>query len=152
MATTDASADDVQAALVAWTSPSASEKENEDARLHRALLLRPWADAIADVCTSREDCILTAAQAFVETRFLDWVVDQRCNDPTWRIAQRGWVRKACDSGLAYGPWQVHDERFRGASPEFQASVAHSLIHSHPEAWTTRRAARSHAAWWLSHAH
>jgi hypothetical protein len=127
---------DVQSALVAWT--------HED-----PAVLEPWAHAIADVCASRRECILFAAQAHVESRFLPWVLDQRCNDPAWREAQRGWVRKSCDAGRAFGPWQVQDDRFRGASPEFQASVALEMMRAHPELWTTSKAAQSHADWWLS---
>ena len=138
---------EIETALMAWTAPKMPEKPEElDARLQR---LRPWAEAMADVCTDRADCTLLAAQAFVETRFVVWAVDQRCNDPMWLANRRGWERRACDGGLAFGPWQVHDERFRGASPAFQASVVHERMHANPQAWTTWRSARSHAAWWLS---
>lgn len=111
--------------------------------------LRPWAEAMADVCTSRAECMHLAAQGFVETRYAAWVLDQRCNDPAWRFAQRGWVRLSCDSGLSYGPWQLHDDRFRGASPALQASYALETLRHRPQAWTTWRAARSHAAWALA---
>lgn len=126
----------VEDALVAWT--------------HRSLeALHPWAVAIADVCTGREECIRFAAQAFVEDQLLPWVLDQRCNDAAWRRSQPGWIHKSCDGGLAFGPWQVHDERFRGASPGYQAAVALQLMRDHPYFWTTWRAARSHAAWWIA---
>jgi hypothetical protein len=141
----DRMADDVETALVAWTTPRTPEGPEEAA--HRVAALRPWADAMANVCTDRSDCILLAAQAFVETRFVSWAVDQSCNDASWRATRRGWERASCDGGVAWGPWQVHDERFRGASPAFQASVVHALMHSRPQAWTTWRLARSHAAWW-----
>ena len=136
-------ADEIQATLMAWTAGSREPAEIRAARL------RPWADAMADVCTDRQDCVLLAAQAFVETRFVSWAVDQSCNDASWRASRRGWERTACDGGVARGPWQVHDERFAGASPAFQASVVHERMHANPQAWTTWRSARSHAAWWLS---
>lgn len=123
------------AALIAWTGQSPEA-------------LRPWAEAMAAVCTSRVECIELAAQAQVETRFMPWVLDGSCNNPAWRISRRGWERNACDGGLAYGPWQMHEERLRGATPELQASVALETMRRAPGLWTTRKAARSHAAWWL----
>jgi hypothetical protein len=120
--------------LVSWTHQS-----------HEAM--RPWAEAMANVCVGKDECDRLASQAFVETRFVPWAVDQSCNDRSWRESRKGWECKACDSGLAFGPWQVHDERFRGAAPDFQASVVLELMRHHPEMWTTWRAARSHAAWW-----
>jgi hypothetical protein len=123
-------------ALVAWTHQTPEA-------------MQPWAAAMADVCTTKEECTLLAAQAFVETRFVDWVVDGSCNDPTWRKSRRGWERAACDGGHAYGAWQIHDSRLLGASAGFQASVALGMMRAHPELWTTRAAARSQAAWWLA---
>lgn len=125
----------ILAALIVWTNQSPET-------------LRPWAKAMADVCTTHEECILLASQAFVETRFQPWVMDQRCNDSAWRLAQHGWVRQSCDSGKSYGIWQIMDERMRGASPEEQAAKAISLMRWNPKLWTTWKQARSHAAWWL----
>jgi hypothetical protein len=109
--------------------------------------MHPWAEAIAAVCSDRDECDLLASQAFVESRFMPWVVDQRCNDDAWRSRQTGWIRASCDGGKAFGPWQVQDEAFRGASPVFQAQRALEWMRSRPRAWTTWKAARSHAAWW-----
>jgi hypothetical protein len=126
----------MESALIAWTHQSPEA-------------MRPWAQAIVSVCTNIDECDLLASQAFVESRFVPWVLDGSCNDPSWRASRRGWERKACDGGLAKGPWQVHDDRFLGATPEFQASEVLEMMRHNPTAWTTWRAARSHAAWWKS---
>ena len=124
------------AALLAWTHQPAEA-------------VAPWAYAMAQVCTSERECLDLAAQAFVESRFAPWVLDGRCNDAAWRSSRRGWERGACDGGLAVGPWQVHAPALLGASPELQASYALTLMRRAPRLWTTWRAARSHAAWWLA---
>lgn len=123
-------------ALIAWTHQSAET-------------LKPWASAMADVCTSRQECVALASQAFVETRFAPEALDGRCNDRAWRAQQTSWWHGACDGGVAQGAWQIHDDRLRGASPEMQASVALEIMRRTPRAWTTWRAARSQAAWWLA---
>lgn len=126
----------VLAALLAWTRGAVPPQA-----------LEPWADAMGAVCSSEAECIDLAAQAFVESRFVPWVLDGSCNDPAWRASRRGWERRACDGGLAVGPWQIHGLQV-GAAPREQARIALHLMRSAPELWTTWRAARSHAAWWL----
>lgn len=123
----------ILAALVAWTHQSPET-------------LKPWASAMADVCISHEECTRLAAQAFVETRFVSWAVDQSCNDAEWR--RKHGRDRSCDGGLAVGPWQVQSTRFLGASPEFQASVALEMMRHHPRLWTTWKAADAQTAWWL----
>ena len=123
-------------ALMTWTGKPAET-------------LQPWSDAMAAVCDSKEECTLLAAQAFVESRFEPWVIDQSCNHREWRETHRGWLKKACDGGNAVGVWQIHDVRLLGASPQEQAAEAVDWLRKRPHAWTTWRAARSHAAWWLS---
>lgn len=122
------------AVLLAWTRQPAEE-------------LRPWADAMADVCDSPRECLRLAALAVEETAFQPWAIDGRCNDHEWRQAHQ--MHRACDSGRAFGPWQVWDARFAGATPEFQASVALEMMRAHPQQWTTRRRAWRDAEAWLS---
>lgn len=124
-------------ALVLWTSGSRAHPTEE--------ALRPWADAMASVCMTERQCLEMAAVAVEETHFAAWAVDQSCNDAAWRA--RNQVHRVCDSGKAFGPWQVQDERFRGASPEFQASVVAERLHRNPRAWTTWDAAQKRAASW-----
>lgn len=108
-----------------------------------------YARAMAAVCASERECVRLASYAFVESaHFAPWVLDESCNSKEWRDGRRGWERRACDGGLAYGPWQVHDEAMRGASPEFQASYALVLLRRDRTLWSTWRAAESHAAWWM----
>jgi hypothetical protein len=109
--------------------------------------MRPWGDAMAAVCASDDECLLLASQAFVESRFMPWVVDESCNDDAWRERQPGWIRKSCDGGLAYGPWQIHDPSLYGATPLVQVRAAVKILRENPRAWTTWKAARSQAAWW-----
>jgi hypothetical protein len=123
-------------ALMVWTGYG----ENE---------MKPWAEAMSAVCTSQADCTLLASQAFVEGGFAAEVRDERCNNGIWRSRQVGWWRKSCDSGFAWGPWQIHDSRLQGTSPEYQASVAVTLIRNHPRLWTTWAKAKSHATWWIA---
>lgn len=124
----------ILAALISWTHLPAAT-------------LEPWAGAMAAVCTSERECIELAALAFVESRFAAPVLSGDCNRPEWRAQQHGWWRRACDGGLAVGPWQVHGIPV-GSSPEFQASYALTLWRAHPGLWTTAGAARTQAAWWL----
>lgn len=126
----------ILAALLAWshgTVPRAT--------------LEPWAGAMASVCTSERECLLLAAQAWVESRFAAPVLSGDCNRHEWRAQQRGWWRKACDGGLAVGAWQAHGIPV-GSSPEFQASYALTLMRRCPTCWTTWRVARAQAGWWL----
>ena len=103
---------------------------------------------MGDVCMSRDECVHMAALAFEESGFVPWALDQSCNDVAWRAAQVGWMRKACDIGFAFGPWQVHNSRFAGASPEFQASVVLELMRHYPQGWTTWGRAHALAERWL----
>jgi hypothetical protein len=124
----------ITSALASWTRRPAEE-------------MRPWGDAMAAVCASDDECLLLASQAFVESRFMPWVVDGSCNDDTWRERQPGWTRKSCDGGHAFGPWQIHDPRLLGASPAEHARKAVEILRTNPKAWTTWRAAQSQAKWW-----
>lgn len=126
----------ILAALLVWTKQPAEA-------------LEPWAGAMSVVCTSERECLLLAAQAFVEGGFTTPVLSGDCERAEWRAAQHGWWRHACDGGLAHGPWQLHDPRAAHASPELQASVALETLRRSPRAWTTWREARAQVAWWLS---
>jgi hypothetical protein len=106
-----------------------------------------WAQAMGGVCVSKLECLRLAALAYEETRFAAWAVDQSCNDSEWRKTHK--KDKVCDSGKAFGPWQVQDERFRGASPEFQASVSLEMMRRYPESWTTKRKAWQRADAWVN---
>jgi hypothetical protein len=109
-----------------------------------------YAHAMADVCASRGECLRLASLAHLESaHFAPWVLDFRCNDAEWRHQQGGWIARSCDSGAAFGAWQIHDPRLLGASPGVQASVALYHMRAHPRVWTTWTAAKSHAAWWDS---
>ncbi len=132
------SAERIEQALRAWnpSAPGASGKAPLD----------DWARAISGVCTNPAECMYLAALASEESRFVDWVVDQRCNDETWRQAHQS--QRACDSGRAFGPWQVQDERFRGTSPDFQASVVLTMFRDYPGRWATWKKASAVANAWL----
>lgn len=119
---------EVLAALRYWTGRGAET-------------LRPWADAIAEVARSRDEAIWIASQASVESRFVGYVLDYRCNEET------GWT--ACDHGWAVGPWQMHDRKLVGAPPEAHAARAAQWMRARPQAWTTWRAARAQADAWLA---
>ena len=131
----------IMSALQDW-SPHLSVRPQSE-------LMQPWADAMGDVCMSRDECIHMAAVAFEESGFVSWALDQSCNDSAWRAAQTGWLRKSCDLGFAFGPWQVHNSRFAGASPGFQASVVLELIRHYPQGWTTWSRANALADRWLA---
>lgn len=124
----------IERALSAWT-----HKPAED--------VREWSTAMASACITDDECMLLASQAFVESRFMSWVVDQSCNDASWRARQPGWIRRSCDGGHAFGPWQIHDPSLYGAPPDVQARAAVKILRESPKAWTTWRAARSQAQWW-----
>jgi hypothetical protein len=126
--------DQAASMLAAWTRRPAED-------------MREWAQAIVDAGGSGDERLLLASQAFVESRFMPWVVDQSCNDADWRSRQPGWIRKSCDGGLAFGPWQIHDPSLYGATPLAQARAAVKILRENPRAWTTWKAARSQAAWW-----
>jgi hypothetical protein len=106
-----------------------------------------WANAIDAVTPSPRERLLLASQAFVEGGFASWVLDGSCNDAAWRARQHGWLVKACDKGHAYGPWQIHDSALAGAQPAQHALEALRFLRVRPQAWTTWRQARAHAAWW-----
>ena len=122
--------------LVVWTKQSVES-------------MKPWGEAITNVCTNQNECELLAAQAFVESRFASWVLDGSCNDENWRADQPGWIRKSCDNGIAFGPWQIHDPGLAGQSPIIHANLAIWYLHNRPYAWTTWKAARAQVQWWHS---
>jgi hypothetical protein len=129
-------------ALQTWTAKT-PERDRAD--------LEPWASAIAGVCMTPRECTELAALAFEETGMVRYAVDEDCNDRSWRVAHHveRWGWPVCDAGTAFGPWQIHDERLRGATPELQASVALSVLRRAPECWTTWKRARDLAARWLA---
>ena len=127
---------DVQDALSGWTA-----KRTEVADL------QPWISAMTDVCSSRQECVELAAIPFMETGFIQWAVDQSCNDAEWRRAHG--KDKVCDVGWAIGPFQIHDQMLRGASPEKQATEALEILRRRPQAWTTWTKAHQLAMRWLS---
>lgn len=122
----------------------------------------PWADAIARACDTPARCVLFTAQALAEGGFSPIVLDGRCNDPAWRSRFRGCRREAgkpaawcpCDAGLAAGPWQLHEKERGGASladvldPDKGAAIAWTWWTRAPGSFTTWKAARATAAYWL----
>jgi hypothetical protein len=116
--------------------------------------LLPWAQAMVAVCSDRAECINLAAQATVESKFIDHAISQRCNDQAWRRAQKNWWRKSCDNGLAFGAWQIHEGKWlrgvilRGSSPDVQARTALWIMKIDQRQWTTWRSARGLAKKWL----
>ena len=129
----------IMSALQDWSPHSSVRPQSE--------LMQPWADAMGDVCMSRSECVHMAALAFMESGFVSWVLFQECNSQLWRAEHQ--MQKVCDNGYAYGPWQVHNSRFAGASPEFQASVVLELIRHYPQGWTTWSRANALADRWLA---
>jgi hypothetical protein len=127
---------EVLRALKYWT------KQPED-------VLRPWANAIADACATREQCIHVASIAAVESKFEPWVLDYSCNSAAWRKQQRGWQHDSCDGGWAVGPWQIHNSRLLNASPEDHALDAVAWYRNRPQAWTPWLVARKQADQWLA---
>jgi hypothetical protein len=57
--------------------------------------------------------------------------------------------RTCDGGRAVGPWQVHDARFLGAAPDFQAAEALAMLRQYPARWSTWARARERARAWLA---
>lgn len=127
---------EVLAALRYWTARPTAE-------------LRPWARAIVGATRSRAEAIELASVAAVESRMLPWVIDGRCNRGSWRLGQHGWVRESCDGGWAVGPWQLHDQKMLGASPDAQAREAATWYRAAPERWTTWRVAKAQVKAWLA---
>jgi hypothetical protein len=112
-------------------------------------VLLTWANAIADACSSRQQCIQVASIAAVESKFEPWVLDYSCNSAAWRKQQRGWERGSCDGGWAVGPWQIHNRRLLNASPEDHARDAVVWFRNRPQAWTPWLVARKQADQWLA---
>jgi carbonic anhydrase len=124
----------ILAALVAWTHQTVE-------------VLTPWADSMSMVCSTKTECARLAAISALESNFVDWVLDQRCNDETWRRMNRKDL--VCDKGRAFGPWQIQDERMRDTSSDFQASVALEKMRVYPQAWTVWARAQVLADRWVA---
>lgn len=83
-------------AAILSLAPYSFEEETAESRV---ALVTPVAWAIADAtCDSTERAFLVA-QAWHETKFARYVLEDRCHD--------GPVGARCDAGRATGPWQVH---------------------------------------------
>lgn len=105
--------------------------------------LRPWANAIASAAPNRADAIWLASQASVETKFVAYVLDFKCNTEPGNYPMGD-----CDRGVAVGPWQMHDKKMLHASPVDQAERAIEWMRRRPRQWSTWRAARAQADAWL----
>jgi hypothetical protein len=118
----------------------------------------PWARAAADACgtaTAPRTCLRFVAQAVAEGGFHEAVLSGRCNDPAWRLRQRGsWWALSCDEGHAAGPWQVHPADIHASAfdlrtPAPGAKLAFGYwMRTHGGAWTTRARAEVIADAWL----
>lgn len=73
--------------------------DSDDTDEARARLYRPTAVAVAEVAASRTEAAWLVAQAWHETRYARYVLEDRCAD--------GPPGARCDAGRARGPWQVH---------------------------------------------
>lgn len=104
--------------------------------------LRPWANAIVEAAPDRRDALWLAAQASVETKFVPYVLDFRCNR-----SPGDYPMGNCDHGAAIGPWQMHDRKMIEATPAEQAKRAIEWMRARPQAWTTWRAAKAQAEAW-----
>ena len=137
------------AALLFWNPPTGARGATPDSTL------RDWADTIAMVCDTPLECLYQASIASEETRFAPYVLDGRCNDAGWRALH---IEKACDSGLAFGPWQIQahawasvsSEDERNAGPLAHAQAAVKLLRKNPLAWSVWDVARRKAETYIAH--
>ena len=53
--------------------------------------------------------LLVLSEGSFESAWAPWVLDGSCNDDAWRAAHAEFLKKTgdCDSGHAYGGWQIH---------------------------------------------
>lgn len=137
------------AALLFWNPLTGARGATPDSTL------RDWADTIAIVCVDTKECLRLAAIASEETRFAPHVLNGDCNRQGWRALHKS---KACDGGLAFGPWQIHEHAWSSVSSEDVASaepLAHAwaavkLLHKNPLAWSVWDVARGKADTYMAH--
>lgn len=89
----------IEAVLAAILSLPAYAVDGEQTAHERETLVRPVAVAIVEATESKTERAFLVAQAWHETRFARYVLEDRCKD--------GPDGAQCDEGRAAGPWQVH---------------------------------------------
>jgi hypothetical protein len=107
--------------------------------------IEPYTSALASSGASSTEALALVSLAKVEGGWLPFVLDHRCNDPAWRARQRGWMRGACDAGLARGPFQLHGAE--GMTPAEEVKLALYLFRHGDQNWSRWREGRDQAAWW-----
>jgi len=98
--------------------------DKDDTPEQRSELYRPVADAIHTVAKNRRQQAFLVTQAWAETKFARYVLEDRCQD--------GPIGARCDRGKASGPWQVwswckdaHDKSLTNAQ-RFEAGARCAL--------------------------
>lgn len=154
-------------ACAAWSRTFAEDVDDAHARFATI------ANEVADEAARRSGrawhrarvALELVAIGFEETQFARLVDDGSCNAPSMlsegdrlRIRALG----GCDSGRAFGPWQIHPDLVtdvqRGATGgdliadrTLAIRIAWNLIERRPSAWTTwPRASRRSMMWMLNH--
>jgi hypothetical protein len=131
-------------------------------------VMSEYAAAISDVCNLEEDgrkltareCRTLAAIASNESRFAPHILSGDCNRQGWRALHK--QDKVCDSGKAWGPWQIWADAWTSVSPVgggdphardpfLNALVARRLLLKNPHGWTVYDKAKADVdAWMTSH--
>lgn len=88
-----------EAVLAAMLSLAPYHADADEGDSARAALLAPVASAIVEATGDRTERAFLVAQAWHETKYARYVLEDRCAD--------GPVGARCDGGRATGPWQVH---------------------------------------------